>query len=102
MPAELIPASAVRAVITGDDDAVRRAQKRIVITPEMLLSSSRNVNALFEGVYNGIPCRVSPLFSPSGVNLIGYQIEEGGGVDPGKIILPEHLTPLRKPATAKA
>lgn len=102
MPAELVPTSAVRAVIAGDDDAVRRAQKRIVITPEMLLSTRRNVDALFEGFYNGIPCRVSPLFSPSGANLIGYQIEEGGGVDPGKIILPEQLTPPRKTATAKA
>lgn len=106
--AQVIPRSLTRAVSAGDDDAISSYKPRILITPEML--SENNRQALFEGIVtlkrfdnNGnvtsrfeAHCRLSPLFSPLGTRLIGYQIEEGG--EPGKIVLPEDVRPAPKAA----
>jgi hypothetical protein len=107
--AQLIPQGLTRAAITGDDEAIAGWKPRILITPEML--SENNRQALFEGIVtlrrfdnNGnvtsryeAHCRLSPLFSPLGTRLIGYQIEEGG--EPGKIVLPDDVRPIPKAAS---
>jgi hypothetical protein len=75
-----------------------------------MLAEGNNKTALFEGIVTfrrtdnqGNPagqykahCRLSPLFSPSGARLIGYQIEEGGD-RVGTIVLPDDVEPIPAP-----
>jgi hypothetical protein len=95
---QVIPRNLTRAVSSNDDSAIALYKPRVTLTADMLRSGERQ--ALFEGLYLGKHVKVSPLFSPQGTHLIGYQIEEGA--EPGKIILPEDLSPLPKANAAKA
>lgn len=93
MPPQVIPEAAIRAISQDDEDGAQRIinRSRVILTPEMLASTGRT--ALFEGIYKGHHVPVSPLFSPQGTRLIGYQIEEGDLA--GTIVLPEQLRPVR-------
>lgn len=91
---QLIPEAAIAAVAQDDPDAVRVINRsRVVLTPEMMASTGRE--ALFEGLYKGHHVPLSPMFSPQGTRLIGYQIEEGDLA--GKIVLPEDVRPIKPP-----
>lgn len=91
---QLIPESAIAAVAQDDPDAARIVNRsRVILTPEMLAST--DYQALFEGLYKGHHVPLSPMFSPQGTRLIGYQITEGDLA--GKIVLPEDIRPIKPP-----